>query len=335
MENFPAFPNLIHLELTNVFFDDKMEWINPSKMPNLRCLVINHLSFAQSLMSLRLFIDYVEKEGVSCDDIKDEEKNFNEPSSLLNGPNYEIELVNSILKLCPNLIAFCYQHNGKSQCVDSKALDMLVPIINTHNEDVLQVPPNLEWLWIGHMPRTILDLSLCKNINGIALCDIPALMILGPTEHKLKIGCLQIETNKGRHDFTKTNVITTWKDFLSIPSCLNVQLAYVKRYNTIYDLSESGSIIPADQAKIYAFHEKIRGRMGVDLTIAAEIWLYMRNNPTAYFIDHVLTGLDESSLELKESLFYKIVEIMNIDNNKVREYENWFKMGIAKWIHFF
>ncbi|ETO03921.1 hypothetical protein RFI_33481 [Reticulomyxa filosa] len=167
MRQYPSFPHLVHLRLTRLYFDDKLEWINPTKFPNLQCLTIEQLCFACNTMCFESLLMHIENDETENQDL--ERKIYEQPklvSLTFTSSSEEIELVNSILQLCPHLLALNYEYSGKSESMASDYLHETKTYIA--NEGLLQIPPTLEWLWIKNLPcSTSIDLSRCKRLSGI------------------------------------------------------------------------------------------------------------------------------------------------------------------------
>ncbi|ETO32740.1 hypothetical protein RFI_04376 [Reticulomyxa filosa] len=136
-----------------------------------------------------------------------------------------------------------------------------------------------------------------------------------------------------------------------------------KRCVLIYDLTKNGSIIP----KIYQIkdvssdvenEDKSRPKFisltkpkesvsesldpffitqpSLPLRSAIQLWLHLKNNHLSLVLDdsnHADYDLNENFN--KKQLFVKITEIMGMDSARIKEYQEWFDIGIADWIHHF
>ncbi|ETO34983.1 hypothetical protein RFI_02094 [Reticulomyxa filosa] len=137
----------------------------------------------------------------------------------------------------------------------------------------------------------------------------------------------------------------------------------------IYDLTKNGSIIPKIyQIKIEAqikdvssdveIEDKSRPKFivltkskesvsepldpffitqpSLPLRSAIQLWLHLKNNHLSLVLDdsnHADYDLNENFN--KKQLFVKITEIMGMDSARIKEYQEWFDIGIADWIHHF
>ncbi|ETO06891.1 hypothetical protein RFI_30503, partial [Reticulomyxa filosa] len=168
--------------------------------------------------------------------------------------------------------------------------------------------------------------SLVTNI------EIPQSAVRWPTETPLQIGCLHVETHKLDQLFWRNTVrliAKEWKEFLSTTN-QGIQLCLID--TIVYDLTEHSSFVSLTDPHA---SDSLRGHPALNIRLAAELW-NMKDSitmPRSNCANSLAKASSERSLALKESLFRKIVDVMHIDDSKLKEYNDWFEIDLAQWIH--
>ncbi|ETO05935.1 hypothetical protein RFI_31458, partial [Reticulomyxa filosa] len=176
MKEYPSFPNLFHLQLHDLSFSKKVEWTSPTKMPRLQYISIMDLSFVPADDYESVF-DNIEKYNIS--DRSLEQTSVNTNDRFIAG-NEEIQFINALLQLCPNLLAFFFTSEKKSNDSDNSLPTGGVEDNDiNHDEIALQIPSAVQWLLLQNIPvRKLVNLSQCKKLSGIDSYSYLVLMFL-------------------------------------------------------------------------------------------------------------------------------------------------------------
>ncbi|ETO34982.1 hypothetical protein RFI_02093 [Reticulomyxa filosa] len=169
---YPNFSNLFSLHLSGTMYDHRLDWVNSSKLPQLRYLVIEGLVFPFHEIDLNSLYAHIEQSTIYDAPQMLIEKACHGKSETV-AANREIQLVNSLLDSCPHLLAFNYIYSGRIKEFtlrdDTKSTRSKESIREDLTRPVLRIPSHIEWLFLQDITESAwIDLSQCKFIAGLS-----------------------------------------------------------------------------------------------------------------------------------------------------------------------